>query len=375
MAQTQLTSIPIVMIIVCVVLGLNILSGVLRGFVKKISGIAAFFLAGILVTTLLPPITSWLHTTPVYSFILEQCEKVGTNLVQNSISGALGTADGQGGVSGAGNAASVIDAVRADDGSGRLDRGKIKAQLQAMGYDASVIDSMSDAELESYAQQLTGFSAGMIGPAGLLAIGAADTGLAMSDSIFLLEESQPGAWQADPSGQADGLQAADGESLLSRLTAGMDRVEQTKFIENLPLPQSIKDQMETFNNENGYQKLGASDFGSYIIHYIASLIMNILAYAVTLFAVWLIIRLILGALSVFRYLPIVGTADRLLGLLLGLVQGVLIIWGLFLLLSLFSTTQIGTGLMREIHASGFLSFLYNTNPFLNSAAGAIKGIM
>ena len=373
MAQTQLTSIPIVMIIVCVVLGLNILSGVLRGFVKKISGIAAFFLAGILVTTLLPPITSWLHTTPVYSFILEQCEKVGTNLVQNSISGALGTADGQGGVSGAGDAASVIDAVRADDGSGRLDRGKIKAQLQAMGYDASVIDSMSDAELESYAQQLTGFSAGMIGPAGLLAIGAADTGLVLSDSIFLLEESQPGAWQADPSRQAEGL--TDGESILSRLTAGMDRVEQTKFIENLPLPQSIKDQMETFNNENGYQKLGASDFGSYIIHYIASLIMNILAYAVTLFAVWLIIRLILGALSVFRYLPIVGTADHLLGLILGLVQGVLIIWGLFLLLSLFSTTQIGTGLMREIHASGFLSFLYNTNPFLNSAAGAIKGIM
>ncbi len=371
MAQTQLTSIPIVMIVVCVVLGLNILSGVLRGFVRKISGIVAFFLAGILVTTLLPPITSWLHTTPVYSFILEQCEKVGTNIAQNSISGALGTAVGSGGVPGA----SAIDAVRADDGSGRLDRDKIKAQLQTMGYDASIIDSMSDAELESYAQQITGFSAGMIGPAGLLAIGAAHMGLALPDSLFLLEESQPGAWQADPSGQAGGLPATDEDGLLSRLTAGMDRAEQTKFIEDLPLPQSVKDQMETFNNENGYRKLGATDFGSYIIHYIASLIMNILAYAVTLFAVWLIIRLILGALSVFRYLPIVGTADRLLGLLLGLIQGVLIIWGLFLVLSLFSTTEIGAGLMREINASGFLSFLYNTNPFLNSAAGAIKGIM
>ena len=47
MAQIQLTSIPIVMIIVCVILGLNVLSGALRGFVRKISGIAAFFLAGI----------------------------------------------------------------------------------------------------------------------------------------------------------------------------------------------------------------------------------------------------------------------------------------------------------------------------------------
>ena len=155
----------------------------------------------------------------------------------------------------------------------------------------------------------------------------------------------------------------------------MDRVDQTKLIESLPLPQSIKDQMETFNNENGYQKLGATDFGSYIINYFASLIMNILAYVVTLFVVWLIIRLILGALSVFRHLPIVGTADRLLGLLLGLIQGVLIVWTLFLVLSLFATTQVGSILMSEINASPFLSFLYNINPLLKGAAGAIRGIM
>lgn len=364
MAQTQLTSIPIVMIIVCVVLGLNLLLGALRGFVRKISGIAAFFLAGILVTTLLPPVTSWLHTTPVYPFVVEQCEKIGANLVQNSISGALNAVGGEGILQGNGDATSVIDAVRADDGSGRLDREKIKAQLQAMGYDASVIDSMSDDELEGYAQQLAGFSVGMIGPPGLLHIESVGafflTGMTIQESQTL---------------QADTSSAQNGKNLLSELTAGMDRVEQTRFIEDLPLPQSIKDQIETFNNENGYLKLGASDFGSYIVHYIASLIMNILAYVVTLLAAWIIIRIVLGALSVFRYLPIVGTADHLLGLVLGLIQGALTVWGLFLILSLFSTTQIGTALMQEIYASKFLSFLYNTNPFLNSAAGAIKGIM
>ena len=103
--------------------------------------------------------------------------------------------------------------------------------------------------------------------------------------------------------------------------------------------------------------------------------MNILAYAVTLLVVWLIIRLVLGALSVFRSLPIVGWADHLLGLVLGVIQGILIVWGLFLVLSLFATSQVGAGLMREINASPFLSFLYNSNPFLNSAAGAIRGIM
>ena len=88
-----------------------------------------------------------------------------------------------------------------------------------------------------------------------------------------------------------------------------------------------------------------------------------------------IIRLVLGALSVFRHLPVFGYADHLLGLLLGLVQGLLIVWGLFLVLSLFAATQAGAQLMNEIHGSAFLSTLYNLNPFLYSAAGAIKGIM
>ncbi len=365
MAQTQLTSIPIVMIIVCVILGLNVLSGALRGFVRKISGIAAFFLAGILVTSLLPPVTSWLHTTPVYDFIREQCETIGGNLVKNSIAGALSQANG----SGSADVSAVIDSVRREDGSGSLDRGKIKAQLQAMGYDASVIDSMSDAELESYAQQLAGSFAGMIGLPFVLSIGPADAGSSSAPYLWALLSDSSAAVTAD------GSAAPDGGQILSQLTAGMDRVEQTKFIESLPLPQAIKDQMETFNNENGYLKLGANDFGSYIINYIASLIMNILAYAVTLLVTWLIIRLVLGTLSVFHSLPIIGTADHLLGMLLGLIQGILIIWGLFLILSLFSTTEIGAGLMREITASPFLSFLYNMNPFLNSAAGAIKGIM
>ncbi len=367
MSGIQLSSIPIVMIIVCVVIGINIMSGAVRGFVRKISGLVSFILAGILVTFLLPTVSTWLHTTPVYDYIKGQCETIGVNIVQNTISnamngqGAAGT--GTGTAIDSGTASSVIDAVTADDGSGTLDRQKIKAQLQAAGIDPSIIDSMSDAELESYAQQLVGSYAGMIQPARLMSISAA-----------LSSDSYQAVGTTD--GYAEGTDASEsGSALLSQLTGGMDRIEQTKFIESLPLPQSIKDQMETFNNDNGYMKLGATDFGSYIINYFASLIMNILAYAVTLLISWAVIRIILGTLKVFSRLPIIGTADHLLGIGLGLIQGILIVWGLFLVLSMFATTELGAGLMNEINRSPFLSSLYNMNPFLNSAADAIKGIM
>lgn len=385
MTQIQLTSIPIVTIIVCIVLGLNILSGLLRGFVRKISGVVSFILALILVSVLLPHVAAWLHTTPVYDFVRQQCETIGSNLVSQSLALAFGTgsasvSSGEGSTGGGslGNAvlpegsdvSSVIDSVRADDGSGALDRSKIKAQLQNAGYDPSIIDSMSDAELESYAQMIMGASAGMVSPAFLSVRAASWPFLPLVFQESLLAEGSLSGPEGNQSAQGAG-----GSDLLSRLISGMDRSDQMRFIESLPLPQSIKDQMETFNNESGYQKLKANDFGSYIINYIASLIMNALAYAATLLVVWLIIRIVLGALSVFRNLPIVGTADHLLGLALGLIQGLLIVWGLFLVLSLFGATQFGAQLMREINDSVFLSTLYNMNPFLYGAAGAIKGIM
>ena len=382
MAQIQLTSIPIVTIIVCIVLGMTTLSGAVRGFVRKISGIVSFALAFILVTALLPVVTNWLHTTPAYEFVRQQCETIGEKLVSQSMTAVLGESaagssvtisDGGSLVPGGGlpegtDVSSVIDSVRAEDGSGALDRGKIKAQLGAAGYDPSIIDSMSDAELEGYAQRIMGVSAGMAGPAFLSVKGALWPGEAFLYSTGLLAEG--GAFSPEESGGSQ-----EGSSLLSAVSAGMDRAGQMRFIESLPLPQPIKDQMETFNNEDGYLKLNAKDFGSYVVNYIASLVMHALSYAATLLVVWLIIRLVLGALSVFRHLPVFGYADHLLGLLLGLVQGLLIVWGLFLVLSLFAATQAGAQLMNEIHGSAFLSTLYNLNPFLYSAAGAIKGIM
>ena len=81
---------------------------------------------------------------------------------------------------------------------------------------------------------------------------------------------------------------------------------------------------------------------------------------------------ILIALSVFTKLPIVGTADRLLGLALGLVQGLLLVWALFLVLSMFAGTPAGSVLMREIYRTPFLELLYNNNLFLSGAAQAIR---
>lgn len=372
-----MNDIPIVLIVTCVIIGLCALSGFISGFVNKISGIVSFVLACVLVSLLLPTITSVLRQTPVYTVIRNQCEVVGNNIVKNVVvdslsEGSSAVTDGQ----------SVVQAVTADDGSGRLDREKIKAELQARGYDPSVIDALSDAELESYAQQLIGATAGVLSPAWLMTISSPAPLMTVCTASphclpvctvplapVLLTDSTMNLPAGDPAS------SQDGQSLLSRLTAGMDRSEQIQFIEDLPIPDVMKEQLETFNNSAGYQKLGAADFGSYVVNYIANLILNILAFLVTLLVSWLIIRLILGALSVFTALPIIGGANRLLGLAAGLVQGVLIVWILFLVISLFSSTPAGKMLMDEINRTPVLETLYNTNLLMKSTANALKGIL
>ena len=365
-----MNGIPIVLIVTCIIIGLCTLSGFLSGFVNKIAGIVSFILACVLVSLLLPTITSALRQTAVYTTIRNQCEAIGNNLVRNVVVDSLG--DGTSAIS---DGQSVVQAVTADDGSGRLDRDKIKAELQARGYDPSVIDALSDAELESYAQQLIGATAGALSPAWLMsAQGTAPycllvCGNGTASNPVLLTDSTVNA----AAGETAGTQ--NGQSLLSRLTSGLDRSEQIKFIEDLPIPDFLKEQMETFNNSTGYQKLGATDFGSYVISYIANLILNILAFLVTLLVSWIIIRLIFGALSVFTALPIIGGVNRLLGLVAGFVQGILIVWVLFLIISVFASTPAGKTLMDEINNTPVLETLYNTNFLMKSTANALKGIL
>lgn len=369
-----LTEVPVVLIVVCLILGVCALSGIIKGFVRKISGLVSFIIACILVNALLPTITTALRTTPVYTVIREQCESIGENLVKGTFSNMISSEAERSGT----DPAAIVSSVTADDGSGRLDRAKIKAQLQAMGYDPSIIDSMSDAELESWVQQIIGATAGMLSEADLFSGGSIlhQTGPVLRDEPLL---SAGGAFPGgmilltDNSAYEKQFPQTGGKSsVLSQLTSGMDRAEQTKFIEELPIPDALKNQLEAFNNSAGYLRLGAADFGSYIVSYFANLIMNVIAFVVTLLVVWLIIHLILIALSVFTKLPIVGTADRLLGLALGLVQGLLLVWALFLVLSMFAGTPAGSVLMREIYRTPFLELLYNNNLFLSGAAQAIR---
>jgi len=381
----------IMLIIVSLVLFLCSVSGLIAGFLKKASGLLSFILAGMLVTALLPAVTGWLRNdTPLYGLIREQCAAAAGEIAKNTIAGTFSSSSGE---TGSGSASDQLPSSSSGSPSsgngafynadGSVDRAAVKSMLNQYGYDSSAIDNLSDDQIKALIAQYAGISAGVLGvgktPLLILDLpgNASNTlrrwNLSRSETLLTTADDAAGS-TSDRQNQGT---ATESEKLkaLSALMGNMTAADKRKFIESLPIPQYLQEQMETFNNSEGYRKLGADDFASYIVNYFASLILNVAAYIVTLLIAWGLIRLVIGAAGIFSRLPIIRTANHALGLGAGILQGLLIVWMLMMVLSFFAATPAGQSLMAQVYDNSFLELLYNANPLMKGASSALKGIM
>ena len=278
-------------------------SGFQKGLIRKLAGIVSLALSVILVSVALPYITEFLKSeTPVYELLVDRCEEV---VGDQAISSLLGGESKDGGI----------------------DRDQIKSLMDQYGMDSSVVDAMSDEQLEELAGQY------------------------FQEYLNQSGEQESGA------------------------VSSLSKIEQTKLIQNLPIPSFLKEMMINYNNSEGYERLQVSDFGSYVVHFFANIILNILAFVVTLLVVQLVLWTGLTALDLFSRLPLLNLLNRIGGLAIGAVQGLLVVWVIFLIISALSATDTGMMLMEMIDQSTILRPMYDGNLFMKIAVQALSGIM
>lgn len=270
-----------------------------KGMVKKLAGILALVLSSFLVSVALPYITEFIKSeTPVYQYIIKQCETV------------IG---GQ----------NITYWITGEKNGDKIDREEIRALLDYYGMDSSVVDDMSDEELERLAKEYF---------------------------QEYLEES---------------------ESSSRTLT----KIEQTKLIQNLPIPEFLKEQLLNYNNSEGYGKLEAADFNSYLVNFFANIILNILAFIAALIVVQLVLWTGITALDLFSRLPVLNFVNHIGGLAVGALQGLFAVWMIFLLISLLSATETGMTFMNMVNESVLLQPMYESNVFLKLIVQAISRLM
>lgn len=136
---------------------------------------------------------------------------------------------------------------------------------------------------------------------------------------------------------------------------------QISFIEELPLPQIVKDEMIENNNNEIYGQLSVAGFREYVAGYIANGIINGITFIVAFIVAVLLMQLILFAVDILTELPVVGLVNRLGGFALGFLQGIVWVWVIFLVVTILCNTVVGNYLIETIEGDKVLFVLYNSN--------------
>lgn len=143
------------------------------------------------------------------------------------------------------------------------------------------------------------------------------------------------------------------------------REMQISLIENANLPKIFKETLLENNNSEIYQALGVSHFSEYVGSYLARTIANYAGFLITMLIVTIIVRIAFRALGVISELPIIGGVNRVAGCVLGLAIALVVVWLLFILVTLLYNTAVGKICLENIGNSRILSTLYENNILMN----------
>ncbi len=140
--------------------------------------------------------------------------------------------------------------------------------------------------------------------------------------------------------------------------------EQIQYIENTYLPSFIKERLIENNNAHIYEELGVKVFTDFAAAYMARMILKILSFLVSFILSIIVIRILLAMAGVIGMIPVIGGINRLAGMVAGFMIALVVVWILFLALTVMNSTQIGRAGVQMINESRLLTFIYEKNILL-----------
>lgn len=141
----------------------------------------------------------------------------------------------------------------------------------------------------------------------------------------------------------------------------------------LNLPASMEKEVDATVSEDSVNQLienETSTVKSAITHIIAdrlaTVIFNSIIYMIIFMIIFAIFRILISVTGVIGKLPIIHEANKIGGLVFGLVEGLLVVWALFMVITLFSSNEWASDALADINNNKILEFIYNNNLILKS---------
>lgn len=142
------------------------------------------------------------------------------------------------------------------------------------------------------------------------------------------------------------------------------RDQQIQLIENSQLPEFLKTLLQENNNSIVYEELGVTSFPQYVAGYITRAVMKILSFLVTFLFAIIIVRALMAAVDILGELPVIGALNHIGGAVVGFLIALLVVWLIFLVVTLLYSTEAGRNCFTMIGESRVLTVIYENNPIL-----------
>lgn len=119
-----------------------------------------------------------------------------------------------------------------------------------------------------------------------------------------------------------------------------------------------------------FSVLAAAAAASFMAPYINTVLKSdapLFAFLIGYFVCWLVLKYACAALDIISRLPIINELNKAAGLFAGLFRGIIMVWILFIIITVFRETAWGNMALGLIEDSHILKTLYQSNLILKLA--------
>ena len=123
-----------------------------------------------------------------------------------------------------------------------------------------------------------------------------------------------------------------------------------------------RDDLQSITGQVSYiEELPVESFADYLGKYLSYGIINGICFLISFAIATILMYMILYAVDILTALPVIGTLNRIGGICIGCIQGLIWIWVIFLIITIICDTPAGIYLQGQIRSDPILTWIYDNN--------------
>lgn len=128
-----------------------------------------------------------------------------------------------------------------------------------------------------------------------------------------------------------------------------------KTVNNLELPKAIKDMLIKEADTE------VTSYTTQVVDKLSDLIHRALTFLILVVVLYITIKILINVLDLVTKLPVLNQINKVSGLIIGILNGLVTIWIAAIVLTIFSNTESAQEVFKIINGNEALSFIYNNN--------------